>query len=75
MNEEVGLGYADIDLNLMYDIRNRLPSVCHKRIDLYWFYNYKIVFFIKRNYKSLCIFSYTKFLYYLRIKRYIAIVS
>jgi len=43
MNEEVGLGYAEIDLNLMYDIRNRLPSVCHKRIDLYWFYHYEII--------------------------------
>lgn len=49
MNEEVGVGYADIDLNLMKDIRSRLPSVCHKRNDLYWFFlnflKFKLRFF------------------------------
>lgn len=35
MGEEVGLGYADIDIEQVRKVRERMPSLEHRRGDVY----------------------------------------
>ena len=36
MKEEVGVGFAEIDLNYLEEIRKKLPSLNHRKPQFYW---------------------------------------